>query len=647
MDYKSYLSKLKVLSLAESQDKGFSEDELNGIARKLYDEYTTLGYIRETPSKMVELPTYSFILFLEMLASHKGWNIESPVQNKNNTSWITKSSISFMNVRAVGSKDRKHGDFVNATKVLPCFRVEAIHLSPFFDHALGVLYAPEDLSTISDDFVNEYYSIALSPKDQLKFFIKTCHLLGKVVGFDLLSNTAQFSRIALTYPEYFRWLKFEKVNGEVRLADGKTQEEQLKPEYQKKIHEQVRQIVKSVLKKYGLKSLLDSRTETIRTAHLEIIHNMIENFIWTIPSHTWNGVGLPEFSHYVADKNYPEFRYINMKGEDHRDHAFGMLTPYKFYDNLPINSFPKDDNLPILDRKVLRFFSSIFLNIRKEYEFDFIRWDYTDHVFDSVYKNNPNIPVSDRITPFVIKKTIQRVQKKYLNVGMFFERMGTDIKNYYKVFADVLLGDDIWFDLSKKYVLKTLKLSKYIQKFNSKRNRKITVAYAIDTHDTGNPLINRTPLIREGEEGVILRMFLSRFGSAGDGFRPKYECIGTQDGSLGLFEANISTKILDWADNRRINNAYHNIEDVFESNKNLILNGTIEFIKSKGKVVYWKISDSRESIVCVVNTSKRKIYFRLPDELKNFNRAINPFTKVESEITDIMEIGKFGAFILR
>jgi len=169
MDYKSYLSKLKVSSLAESQDKGFSEKELNDISQKLYNDYLTLGYIRETPSKMIELPNYSFILFLEMLANHKDWNIESPVQNENNTSWITKSSISFMNVRAVGSKDRKHGDFINATKVLPCLRVEAIHLSPFFDHSLGVLYAPEDLSTISDDFVNEYYSVALSPKDQLKF----------------------------------------------------------------------------------------------------------------------------------------------------------------------------------------------------------------------------------------------------------------------------------------------------------------------------------------------------------------------------------------------------------------------------------------------------------------------------------------------
>ncbi len=647
MDYKDYLSKLKVLALAESQDNGFSYKELDEIAQRLYDEYMTLGYVRETPSKMVELPTYSFVLFLEMLASRKGWNVESPVKSESSTNWITKFSISFMNVRAVGSKNRKHGDFINATKVLPCLRVDAIHLSPFFDHALGVLYAAEDFSTISDEFVNEYYSIAVSPKDQLRFFIKTCHLFGKVVGFDLLSNTAQFSRIALTYPEYFRWLKFEKVGGEVRLADGKTQEEQLRPEYQKKIHEQVRHIVRSVLKKYGLKSFWEGRIEVIRTAHLEIIHNMIENFIWTIPSHTWNGVGLPEFSYYVIDKNYPEFRYINMKGEDHRDHAFGMLTPYKFYDNLPINSFPKDDNLPTLDKKVLRFFSSIFLNVRKEYEFDFIRWDYTDHVFDSIYKDDPNIPVSDRITPFVIKKTIQRIHRRYPNVGMFFERMGTDIKNYYKVYADVLLGDDIWFDLDKKYVLRTLRLSRYIQKFNSRKIRKITIAYAIDTHDTANPLINRTPLIREREEGVMLRMFLSRFGSAGEGFRPKYECIGTQDGSLGLFEANVSTKILNWADNRRINNAYHNIEDVFESHKNLILSGEIEFIKSKGKVVYWKISNDRESIVCLVNTGRRRIYFRLPDELKGFNKVIDPFMKVESEVHDILKVGKFGALILK
>ncbi|MGC8964474.1 MAG: hypothetical protein ACP5KI_03815 [Brevinematia bacterium] len=641
MEYREILDKVLILSLSEGEDKGFEKSYMEKIGEELYSEYKSNGYFRRTSFEMLGVPMYSFAYFLRKLYEEK-MSTESPIKRFADSNWMRTTSLSFLNVRAV-AKDTFHGDFINALKVIPTIRVDGIHLSPFFDHSLHILYAIDCLWIISDDFINKFYLSFIPAKYQLKFFIDTLHLLGKVVGFDLESHTSQFSRIALTYPEYFRWIKLENVNGEMKLADNLTQKEQLFKDYQRRIHSQVREIVREKLRKYNLRSFLKGDVSTIRTAHLEVIHELIQNGIWTIPSHTWNGIGIPEYSHYVYDKNYPEFKYINMEGNDHRDHAFGIVTPYKFYDNLEINDYPKEDNLPTIDRKVLNFFSNIPIMMIEKYGFDFIRWDYTDHVFDSILNEDFSIPVSDRITPYVIKYTIGKVKRKYPNVGMLFERMGTDFKNYYRVGADLLLGDDIWFDITKNYVKRVIRLSMELGKFNSKRSRKISICYAVDTHDTGNPLINRTPIVKEGREGVLFRYFLSRFGSAGLGTRPKYECIGTNEGTTGLYESNISVKTLNWKNDKLLNSIYHNIEDSYIKFKEILDNGTIKWVKTKGKIVYWEISNEKNSIICCVNTSRRKVVFNLDVD---FSYAFDPYSYSERSLKKGDKINGFSPVIL-
>lgn len=642
MSYKDTLEKILVLSISEAEDKGFSKEEMEAEGRKIFEEFSKRGYIRKTPSEALSIPMYSFAYFLKLLYKEKGEPVSPVVSNKDG-SWMRDTSICFLNVRATSQNGYSHGDFINATKVLPSLRVDGIHLSPFFDHALNILYAVDCLWIISDDFINKFYLSLISANDQIRFFVQTSHLLGKVVGFDLEPHTSQFSRVALEYPEMFRWVKLKRYqDGSVKLADDLSQEQQLLPEYQKRIINEIKGIVKEKLKKYKLKSFLKGDVLTIRTAHIECIYELIDKGIWSIPSHTWNGVGIPEFSHYVYDKNYPEFRYINMKGEDHRNHAFGILTPFKFYDNLKPNNFPDPNNPPKLDKKVLKFFSSIPLKMIEKFGFDFVRWDYTDHVFDSVKDKNPNYPISDRITPYVIKYTVNKIRRKYPYVGMFFERMGYEFKDYYKVGADLLLGGDIWFDLSKRYIKDVLKVSKLLSRFNKKRSRKISICYAVDTHDTGNPVINRTPLVLEGEKGMMLRFFLSRFASAGQGIRPKYECIGSSDGTIGLYEANISKKVLEWKNNRYINESYHNIEDTYLSFIKIIRNGEIGDIRSKGKVVFWEIKSEYGSIWCFVNLSSRKTRFKLP---RDFSYYIKPYTRERFDFSVVVEIGSYEPLI--
>ncbi|MFN4245499.1 MAG: hypothetical protein ACK4F9_05045, partial [Brevinematia bacterium] len=622
MEYGDMLDKVLLLALSEAEDKGFDRSEMEKVGLDLFDEFLKNGYIRKTPSELLSLPMYSFAFFLKLLYEHKG-ECNSPIARYSGSDWMRETSICFVNVRSTSPKNVLHGDFINAVKVLPCLRVNGIHLSPFFDHAFRIIYAIDCLSIISDDFINKFYLSLISAYDQVRFFIKTSHLLGKVVGFDLEPHTSQFSRIVLTYPEFFRWIKLQKYgDGVVKLADNLSQKEQLSREYQSKIHEEVREIVREKLKKFNLKVLYKGDVNTIRTAHLECVYELVMRGLWTIPSHTWNGVGVPEFSHYVENGNYPEFKYINLEGRDHRDHAFGILTPYKFYDNIMPNSFPDPQNPPRLDRKVLNFFSKIPLKIIEKFGFDFVRWDYTDHVFDSIYNGNFNFPVSDRITPYVIRYTISKVRKKFPNVGMFFERMGYDFKNYYKLGADLILGGDIWYDISKDYIKKTLKLSRMLENFNSKRKRKISVSYAVDTHDTENPVIDRNPLLREGQKGLLLRFFLSRFGSAGEGIRPKYECIGLNEGTVGLYKANISLRSLSWKNDIKINTVYHNIEDTYQEFYELIKDGSLDLVRSRNKVVFWRIRSNKANIWCFVNLSSRKVKFNFGNGI-----IIKPYSK--------------------
>ncbi len=639
MKYSQILERLLIVTLPECIDKGYEKDFMELISEKLYEEYSLNGYIRKTPSEMLHIPTYSYILFLKKLLENKGNTLQL---TKGRKEW-EKLSYCFINIRAT-SVTPFHGDFINAAKVLPALRVEGIHVSPFFDHALGILYAIESIDFVSPDFINQFYqSVGISPDDQVKFFIDTCHLLGKVVGFDLEPHTSQFSTIAIEKPEFFRWIKLKRYeDGVVRLDDNLTQEQQLHREYQAKIHDIIREVRRDVLKEFNLKSLRDGDQYLVKSAHLKIIQKLIELGIWSIPNHTWKGIGLPEFSHFVEEGSYPEFRYISKTGENHREHAFGVLTPYKFYDKLPINTFPPKDNKPVLDKNVLKFFSSIFLEIKKRFDFDFIRWDYTDHVFDSIFDEDYNFPISDRLTPYVIKYSVRRIRKKYPEVGMMFERMGKDIGNYYKIEADLILGDDIWHDLTPEYVKDTVLLSKRISKFNKRRKRKISILYAVDTHDTENPVINRNSLKNEGVEGLMIRYFISRFGNAGLGKRPKYECIGTQEGTIGLFEANIKNIPLKWKNNKHINEMYHNLEDLYQKLKDFLENGEIDFVRKRNKIVYWCIKHTDKEILAIINLGKRKT--KIPT--CKGQKIIDPFKNIEFEFSEDFKIPKLSCYIV-
>jgi hypothetical protein len=608
-------------------------NELREIGETILGEYTAKGHMTLMPHDSLKMEYYSLIpLIKHLLEKHGNPDIvQSPVEKMPDSSWMSDASFCFINVRGTGATSGAHGDFINAAKLLPVLRVNSIHLAPFFECALEIIYGIDTLTIIDENTVNaEFLKAGMKSDEQVRFFTDLAHLLGMTVGFDIEPHTSQFSRIALEHPEYFRWIRLSASREEI--AGKKKQLDMLTDAAQKEIHAAIKPLREKVLAKYGLKSLEQSGKDAVsKKAHYELIDELIAAGFWTVPSHTWKGAGLPEFSHYVDEQDFPEFKYLSTDGEDHREHAFGTLTPFRFYDNIPLNRIPKPNNPPVPNEETIKYFTNIFPALYKKFRFDYLRFDYVDHVWDSVLDKAGKIPISDRITPYVLKKTIAKARsggRKF--IGAMAERMGTDIQVYKKAGFDLLLGDDILKPIGLPLLKDTFKLNKKIEKLNSKPGKKVNIQFAVDTHDSSHPLFNVTPMLIYGAKGVGMRMFIARFSGWGNAIRSKYELIGNQDGTTGLYLANNKVVSVEWKSEKDMNDIYHNIENTYDFLLPRLKKANfVDLIPIQRKAAYWIFEDDQGKMVFIVNlTEHASIPSILIKEIKVFKSAsmINPYT---------------------
>jgi len=603
-----YWKKFEAFALQKSK---LDEKEIAEKAGKLVEEYKSKGYIKMLPLEALCLDDGVICKFYLEMGKDKLVNKEypSPVEKYENSSWMYYSDFCFINVRAMATDPEKTGNFLNALKLIPILRANSIHLSPFFDCALDNLYAVDSLRIITRDVVStELLEGGINEDSQLLLLIDGIHILGKTAGFDLEPHTGQFARIVLENPEFFRWIRLTKKDKQLH---GKlSQENMLESASQEKLQKSVRKIINDILKKNKMKSLEPEGEDRvkIRKVHREITDKLIAEGYWTLPSHTWGGVGLPEYESYNFKENYPDFKYLNEKGEDHHEHSFGMLTPYKFYNNLPLNKIPQEDNLPSTDKAVVEFFKSIFPDIQDRYKFDFVRLDYVDHVFDSTLNNSWDIPISDRMTPEILHDTIMTAKKRRPYTGAMAERMGMDIDEYNKIGFDLLLGNTMLSTMHPGYIRFIFDFQEKLEKIVSQLSVPASVLFAVDTHDTGHPLFWTAPMSEViGPAGLHLRHFLSRFTWTGKGRRPKYEVIGNQDLSHGLYEANNKLKSVFWKGDRSYNDLYHGLEDVYERFKDLIFHSHMGPTYVADDCAYWFIDREdgyRERLLCAVALEK-------------------------------------------
>jgi hypothetical protein len=584
-----------------------TRDEEN-LAQKLITEWKARGYIKKTSTDLLNIPDKVIIAFYSTLSQNS--SIHSPHRSEPNSSWFTQNDITFYNVRATGLGSSV-GNFLQASKLILGERAHCIHIAPFTRYDHNTIYSIVAARSPAEELWHPaLVDKNILPLDQVRLFVQAIHLLGKAAGYDLEPHTAQFSYLALEHPEAFRWIKV--YTPDPRWLDYYfTQETVYSIENQKRIISEVRGFVHEFLHQAKISTFDEEPFDTY--PRLKLKHQtfqqardfLIRYGYWTVPSHAWNGYGVPRFKGYNLVHNYPEFTYRDRNGADISQNAYHILTPFCFWDGLPAENSWGWENQARSGRPNqygIKLYHDLFLFWRDEMEFDFVRFDSVDHIWDSCDPTNPTIPFSDRPTPSVLRDCILSIRSpNRLDIGTLAERIGDEIRAYETLGFDVILGSSMMEDPSLKMFEHDIKISEELNELNAKRPFNFSVCVALDTHDTGNPLFRGKSLIElEGYQGLLLRLFLARFLQGGTSFRPLYGVMGLTDLSYGLFPANVSCVNLHWSSDETFLNTYHLLEDLYLKFKSTLNHG-LRFVKTANYVgASWIWQSSEWELYCEV-----------------------------------------------
>jgi len=535
----------------------------------------------------------------------------SPVASEPDPTWMSRVGYCFVNVRATARLESQTGSFLSASRLLPCLRARAIHLAPFFESVFGVIYAQDSFTCISRDVVHQgYEALGVSRADQLQYFIDCCHLLGKAVGFDLTAHTCGFSRPSLDRPEVFRWLRFaEDCSG---LVDGMTIDEQYSEAIQARFADHIRSLTAEICAAYNLPCLECEGHDPARVAAVhEIVKTAVRSFgYYPVVPHTWNGIGLPGLKGYDQRGDYPIWDYRDAEGVDQSAHGIGMHAALRLHTNLRANASP---HLDPIERETWRsepvpetldFMEQLFARMHCQHGFDFLRIDYVDHIFESAIEvDGREVVLCEQPSPRQLAELAARARRIFPAAGMLADHVGTDIDRYRCAGFAAILGMEVQWPVDKQQMLGIFHRGHELAAHQEHDPGFGTVCLPIDTHDMGHPaLLGRDLAEREDRAGVLLRHLLARFVTAGVGLRPKYETMGCQDGSTGIFTANNEPRSLAWGEDRLALAAYHLIEDCFEQVRDRWLDGRVVASFVHEDHCWWRVDSPEHGVSWVVLT---------------------------------------------
>ena len=285
-------------------------NDFESCANELYSEYTAKDYIlTKMPFEMLNLHPLASVLFYRKLALTKYKNdarIKSPVEGYKDSSWMERTDFCFINVRGSNKDVAETGSFMDAAAILPCIRAGSIHLAPIFESIFGVIYAQTSLKVISDEVTDhDLEKLGFDRYDQLRYFVDCCHLLDKAIGVDFTPHTAGLSRVCFDLPHLFRWVQFDSRFEQ--LINNEDINYQYTPERQQEMCSDIKSITNSILSKYNLSSMEDINAprELSNTAFKEIRDMVVDKGYFSVPPHTWNGIGVPGVKSYYKEGRYP------------------------------------------------------------------------------------------------------------------------------------------------------------------------------------------------------------------------------------------------------------------------------------------------------------------------------------------------------
>ena len=488
-------------------------------------------------------------------------------KNIKNSNWFKKEghNIKLLSLSGLGDGNAQDSaghfmDWLKCLITLDCGNEElgilpaTLYLIPFFKREFDCAYLPKSSEVsekLQDDNLMKF--LGLEVDEQVKLFIELAQLAGHPVIYDILPQTARFSKIVLAKPYVARWIDVNELTmsiigylnalcaqlmqkriykDEDVLSAQKIYIENLKGNH-KKYNSKEQKIIDEIeaeLKEYKIlvsykMSFAQKQDELQKKAQEiinrvnkhhpkeesdivnqdEIINELIKAGLWTMPGGAWCSAGVPVFDMMSKGRQYPIFKHYNYKSEDVTHFAnLDCQTPYYFY-HFELNKYNGD---------VVDFYVDYTQKLQKEYNFDGFRVDHIDHIVDEVSQNKKGQPLSYRIPAKVLGKVNSNLKKKIPYFATLAEYMLWDgyFKEYHKDMKfDLLWGDDIVAQSIKtpeQIINDNLRLSTYNQK-QAKANP-LSILKGYNNQDGEFRDINQYPG-QLGAQGALFKWFKMKF----------------------------------------------------------------------------------------------------------------------------------------
>ena len=661
-------------------------------------------YLKLTMKKYGYLP-YPYIKALEELSGAEVlWALESKWENEGvfkggkfefektsvlarnnvkNSSWLQKEGhdIKLVNLAGLGNGNvsdscGKFIDWLRQLLILPTGNLEngifntTMYLLPFHPREFGCAYLPT-ASCVSPNLEDSYLyeKTGLNVDEQVKMFIKLTQLAGHPVIYDILPQTARFSKVVLTTPECARWfdinalinelyknidlkvedlkLKYSEddlnivvsiykksIKGECYgdlsehyqlifneiddlLKDTKVflSNSMLEKSIQDKLHKKAKSIINCSVRNYRNRKL----TESEILNQEEIVQSLISEGMWPAPGGAWCSAGVPIFDKMSEGASYPIFKHYNYNGEDVSEFAnLDCQTPYYFV-CLENGKYNND---------VIKFFVDYMKNLQEEYNFDGFRVDHIDHVVDEVSERN-NTPISYRAPRRVLGMLNAAMKEKIPYFASLAEYMLWD--NYYSEYHqdmgfDVLWGNDIVLQNSKTpdaIADDNLYLANY--NVSSKRSSQLSVLKTYNNQDGEFEAIDKYPA-QLGRDGALFKWFKYKFLPGGAfAQRAVLYVDGDESFTRGGIESVIGNEVSMKRDKDYEFYAKFDAIDRFVKNNSVITEGEAHIIRQdEDGFVAWQIQKEglKNSLLIVAN-------YNYPTEKITRTENCNTWTEIK------------------
>jgi hypothetical protein len=192
----------------------------------------------------------------------------------------------------------------------------------------------------------------------------------------------------------------------------------------------------------------------------------------------------------------------------------------------------------------------------------------------------------------VVAEAITASREGTPGIAAIAARKGTDVDRYAALGFDLTMGSEALRRVDEPFVRDALELYDTLCR-RDPDCRPASTCFAVDLPESAAPRLWGSPLARVmGPERMRLRHAMARFLSVGKGRRPMFETMGFQDNSTGLYEAGLSTKGLDWADNAGFAAGYASIEGLYARLRPFLDSGWIQTWHVEPSYAWWQIRGS-------------------------------------------------------